>query len=496
MKLYKLIVLIFLLTSVCVLSQTADKEVVIDNILINGTELSDKANEFTIAKTDSLKINFSLKSINGPKNAFIFRITIKNSKDSSTFTVNNTTVGYYNLPEDSYEFIISAFNPRNLWTADPKRIKFRVNNKDAQLKKEYDSLKIVSLANNAKALNPENLLNDIQKNKLLFYGIIVFFISIFFLILYVLKLKKKKGNSTEVINMANGNDNDKNLSEIANLKAEIAALRAQIDAMQSRGDDLRKQNEELRESMEKLTLSKKEVEDLQVQKDDLFAVIIHDIKNPASLIKQLVDLLRSYDLNAMEQQEVINDIFDTTSKIVKLSQEVTRVLALEGTSLRMTWDKVDVNEILKDVCKRNSIAAKKKNIDLLIDVKENIPATFIDINKIDEVCDNLISNSIKFNLIGGQVKVSSSYSDGFITIQISDTGQGLSEEDVRKAFNRGVKLSALPTGGENSSGFGLWIVKKLIESHNGRVWVKSAVGKGSTFAFSLPVTNDQPIETK
>jgi signal transduction histidine kinase len=275
--------------------------------------------------------------------------------------------------------------------------------------------------------------------------------------------------------------------ENSNLKTEIQILRSKIDELQSRGEELKKQNDDLKISLDKLNSSKRELEDLQEQKDDLFAVIIHDIKNPAALIKQLVDLLRSYDLNAIERTEIIDDIFETSAKIFKLSQDVTRVLSLEGSALKLNYQNVDLSEIIKDVCRRNSIAAKSKKIDLIIDLNENLPEVNIDINKIDEVCDNLISNAIKFSYLGGLIKVSTKISDNQVIVEISDQGQGISEEDIKKAFNRGIKLTAQPTAGESSSGFGLWIVKKLIDAHNGKVWVKSVLGKGSTFSFSIPL---------
>jgi signal transduction histidine kinase len=73
-------------------------------------------------------------------------------------------------------------------------------------------------------------------------------------------------------------------------------------------------------------------------------------------------------------------------------------------------------------------------------------------------------------------------------IEVSDNGLGLSEEDIKRAFSKGARLSAQPTNGEHSSGLGLWIVKKIVEAHHGRVWVRSILGKGSTFAFQIPVS--------
>jgi len=280
---------------------------------------------------------------------------------------------------------------------------------------------------------------------------------------------------------------DRVLYENGELKAEIASLRGQIDALNARGEQLYKENKELQSNLLKLEKSKSELEELQRQKDDLFAVIIHDIKNPASLIKSLVELLTSYDLTATEQQEIINDIAQTTSKIVALSQEVSKILSLEGTKLNLNFDTANLNDIIKDVYQRNQIAAKNKSITMFTDLMEGLPDGEFDVQKIDEVIDNLVSNAIKFTPNGGTVRIKSSKELNNLVVEVSDNGLGLSEDDLKNTFKRGAKLSAQPTAGESSTGLGLWIVKKLVESHKGRVWVKSALGKGSTFAFSIPM---------
>jgi signal transduction histidine kinase len=243
-----------------------------------------------------------------------------------------------------------------------------------------------------------------------------------------------------------------------------------------------------------LSKSKDDLEKLQEQKDDLFAVIIHDIKNPAALIKSLVELLNSYDLNSNEQQDVIKDILATTSKIVSLSHEVSRILALEGGSLNMQFEKSDVNEIVKVVVQRNKVKVKQKNLKIQVNVADNLPDIECDAQKIDEVLDNLYSNAIKFTSTNGNIKIKVINIEDTVVFEISDTGPGLSEDDLKDAFKRGAKLSAKPTGGESSTGLGLWIVKKLVEAHHGRVWVRSAIGKGSVFSFSLP--NTQALESK
>lgn len=274
--------------------------------------------------------------------------------------------------------------------------------------------------------------------------------------------------------------------ENENLKNEIKNLRQQIDLMQDRSTKLQDQNRELREQITTISEHENELLELQKQKDELFALIIHDIKNPAGLIKNLVELLTNYDLNATEQQDVIKDIVETSSKIVSLSQEVSRVMALEGSRLILNIDPFNINLIASDIHRINESAARSKDMNFILDLDENIKEAEVDAQKVSEIIDNLVSNAIKFTHVGGTVRLRTRERNGGIVLEVSDNGQGLSEEDIKHAFQRGAKLSARPTQGESSSGLGLWIIKKLVDAHNGRVWIKSALGKGSTFAVSLP----------
>ena len=124
---------------------------------------------------------------------------------------------------------------------------------------------------------------------------------------------------------------------------------------------------------------------------------------------------------------------------------------------------------------------------MLLDLQDDLPEIMLDPNKVDEVVDNLISNAIKFSHKGSQIRIKSYKDANSVSVEVSDNGLGMSEDDIRQAFQKGMRLSAAPTAGESTSGFGLWVVKKLIEAHDGKVWVKSVIGKGSTFFFSLPI---------
>jgi signal transduction histidine kinase len=286
--------------------------------------------------------------------------------------------------------------------------------------------------------------------------------------------------------------------ENANLKEELKALRMQIDRMQEQSRNLVIQNKGLQETINMSNKSKHELEELQHQKEDLFAAIVHDIKNPASVIKGLVDLLTNYDSTANDFDDIMKDISASSVRILKLSSEISKIMALEGTELKMHYDTVDINDIAQDVFTRNSYSARNKNLTYECMFDNNLPEVSLDIFRIDEVMDNLISNAIKYTQNGGSILVETTFDKdkNHIVYSVSDTGQGLSEEDIKGTFQKGTTLSSKPTGGESATGLGLWIVKKMIEAHDGYVWVKSKKGEGSTFAFSIPVKSKMKVEVK
>jgi len=500
LKNYIIIILIVIINQILI-AQPIDenRKVIVKSYSINTTENIYNNQEIIISNNDSIVFFYGLTADNNaPKDPFLFRLVLKKGQDSSVFNTGQSLVSYKNLNEGEYELYISGFDLQRRWRSNSAIIKFEVNNKRKQLLIELDSLRNLSKQPNKKDTVIVNSQGIFHSSITIYVLIGLLILAIIILVIIIKKLDKfkkinqnKKGElMIDKNSFVTKDEFDRVLYENGELKAEIASLRGQIDALNARGEQLYKENKELQSNLLKLEKSKSELEELQRQKDDLFAVIIHDIKNPASLIKSLVELLTSYDLTATEQQEIINDIAQTTSKIVALSQEVSKILSLEGTKLNLNFDTANLNDIIKDVYQRNQIAAKNKSITMFTDLMEGLPDGEFDVQKIDEVIDNLVSNAIKFTPNGGTVRIKSSKELNNLVVEVSDNGLGLSEDDLKNTFKRGAKLSAQPTAGESSTGLGLWIVKKLVESHKGRVWVKSALGKGSTFAFSIPMSQE------
>ena len=493
----KIILIILLFLGFASLSYSEEpRQTLITEIRVNGAKFALKdTSDFVIAFGDSLNVSYGCKQ-DTDKDKWLFRVKLRKGEDENTTTVQSAQIAYNNLQEGDYLIMIEAFRPSK-WTASKAYLKFRVNTKEAEIKKKIITQKIEESKQDSiknAEINAKNASKFSEYVHYIIIGVVILiFITIIVVTLIILK-NKNSSNKTKTIRASstmNENTDNRSKEEVLlendSLRAEIAALREQIDAMQSRGSELNEKNKELEERVSKVSDSKKELEDLQKQKDELFAMIIHDIKNPASLIKGLVELLRSYDLNAVETQEIIDDIVETTEKIVSLSQEVSKILTLESSAFHLNIEQGQISEVISSVYRRNLPGAQVKSIQMFLEINDNLPEAVFDPQRIEEVMDNLVSNSVKFSHKGGTVRIRAYAVENNIVIETSDNGLGLSEEDIKKAFMRGAKLSARPTAGEPSSGLGLWIVKKIIDAHKGRVWVRSALGKGSTFSFSIPL---------
>lgn len=155
------------------------------------------------------------------------------------------------------------------------------------------------------------------------------------------------------------------------------------------------------------------------------------------------------------------------------------------------------NLIFADICKNileilNTIAsAKKVTINLLT---QNHISVFSDADMLKTILYNLISNAIKFTIIGGIIDIKAEEEQDNIEISVSDNGIGMSAEKMKKLFDISrIQTSLLGTSNETGTGFGLLLCKEFVEKHGGKIWVESRCGKGSDFKFTLPVFNKQRI---
>ena len=193
------------------------------------------------------------------------------------------------------------------------------------------------------------------------------------------------------------------------------------------------------------------------------------------------------DLNGEEAAERVQGMMTIASQTVELLERLLDLSAIESGTAEPHLEHVDLGEILARCVSVHRQAAEDKKIELTVETAPELPKVMADPIRLAEVVDNLLSNAIKYTFPGGWVRLSCSVRDGEVVISVQDSGQGLSTDDLEQVFRSFKRLSAQPTAGESSKGLGLAIAKTIVEMHQGRIWVESDKGRGSTFSFSLPV---------
>jgi signal transduction histidine kinase len=150
-------------------------------------------------------------------------------------------------------------------------------------------------------------------------------------------------------------------------------------------------------------------------------------------------------------------------------------------------DAVNLTALMERACRYYERLATRKRIAIACGSVGNVRPAWADRVAVAVVADNLLSNAVKFSPEGRQVHVQIMSAPGSVVCSVRDQGPGLSPEDQGRLFQEGVPLSAVPTGGEPSTGFGLAIAREFVERMGGALWCESEYGNGACFSFRLPV---------
>ncbi len=283
----------------------------------------------------------------------------------------------------------------------------------------------------------------------------------------------------------------------------------QQQKLEAQTDEIARTNAELSQVNERLALQNLDLVALNEQKNEFLGIAAHDLRNPLANMMTVSSLLRE-DLVAYEAslppkstplplsaQWGVRTIETSATKMLHLVENLLDVNALERGALRLTLESMNLAQLVALSLERFRHAAHIKSITLHFDPPAEAQAEMTEI-RVTEICvladrtyteqvlDNLVSNAIKYSPHGKRVLVRVKAGDSTVRVEVEDEGPGLNESDKARLFGTFARLSALPTGGEQSTGLGLSIVKKLVEAMQGRVWCESEAGKGAMFIVELP----------
>lgn len=232
-------------------------------------------------------------------------------------------------------------------------------------------------------------------------------------------------------------------------------------------------------------------------KTNFIANISHELRTPLNIIISTVSLFEVYIKNGEIQFKTENSLEKfkylkkNSFRLLKLINNIIDTTRMDAGYFTLDKKKYNIVEIVEDVTISSVAYAEKKNIELIFDTNYEEIYTFVDSDKIERVCLNLLSNALKFTPAGGRVTVFiDKLSDFALTISVKDTGCGISKENQKTIFDRFVQANNSSLNKNEGSGIGLSLCKSIIKQHGGSINIKSTVNVGTTFIIQLPILNN------
>ncbi len=221
-------------------------------------------------------------------------------------------------------------------------------------------------------------------------------------------------------------------------------------------------------------------------RDEVLAVVSHDLRNPVGTIFSAASLLLELRLSEEKRREQLTLVKRAAGRMNRLIQDLLDVARMEAGALRVAATQFHLQELLDEIVLIHRDRARDAGVRLYSRFPDPYSQGWGDRDRVHQVLSNLVDNALKFCTEGGVVEIGAREEpeDGGILFWVSDTGIGIEPADEERLFDRFWQVSRRDKRG---AGLGLSIVKGLVEAHGGQVWVESEVGTGSTFFFRLPL---------
>lgn len=233
---------------------------------------------------------------------------------------------------------------------------------------------------------------------------------------------------------------------------------------------------------------KRELEQLR---DELTAMLVHDLKNPLSTIIGTLQPLKEGVLGNLEpeQEEFVDMALHGSQTLLEMVNTILDISRLEAAKFPLQKTETDLRAIIEGAVQDVRVPAARQGVDLSSRVLPSMPAVTADQAVVRRVLTNLLGNAIKFTPNGGQVAVSTAFreDEGGVVVTVSDTGQGIPKDYHEKVFEKFGQVELRQRGTKTGAGLGLTFCKLAVEAHGGRIWVDSEEGKGTRMSFLLPV---------
>jgi signal transduction histidine kinase len=296
------------------------------------------------------------------------------------------------------------------------------------------------------------------------------------------------------------NDEDLQVLEIISGQAAVAIENAQLYSRVKRFNirlkkevkeavsEVEKTNKDLSQANRKLSNAYKKLKQLDSAKNEFISIASHQLRTPLTSIKGFISMIMEGDYGKVdkEAEDALKKIFISNERLIKLVNDLLSLSRIESGKFSFTFKKGDIVKLVKDILGDFKLEAKTKNIKFkFVKAKKEIKPFVFDPGKIHEVISNLVDNALKYTE-KGEIKVKMENLKEKVRITVSDSGQGMSEQELEyvfEKFRRGIDSSSLNTEG---TGLGLYVCRKIVDAHKGKIYAESdGPGKGSRFILEL-----------
>jgi signal transduction histidine kinase len=228
-----------------------------------------------------------------------------------------------------------------------------------------------------------------------------------------------------------------------------------------------------------------ELERAEQLRRNLVADVAHELRTPLSNIKGYLEAIR--DRVMKPNAATIQSLTEETELLSRLVDELQELSLAEAGQLKLACQPEDLAGLLQQAVTLWQPKVAAKEISLSLNLPADLPLVNIDRQRVSQVLHNILENAMSHTPKGGAISVAATTQGDWVEVSVSDTGEGIPAEDLPNIFERFYRVDRSRARATGGSGLGLTIAKRLVEAHGGKITVESELGKGSRFAFTLPV---------
>jgi PAS domain S-box-containing protein len=228
-----------------------------------------------------------------------------------------------------------------------------------------------------------------------------------------------------------------------------------------------------------------ERKEIECLKDELVSTVSHELRTPLASLRGFAELMLQRDFPVDKQREFLTIIRNESVRLTTLVNDFLDLQRLNGGHQLYRFSSLDFLPLVQEALAVFQQEASQHR--LCLEVRTTVPMIRGDSDRLRQVLTNLLSNAVKFSPQGSTITVGIASEPSHIVVRVTDQGIGIPEDSLGKLFSKFYRVDNAATRRIGGTGLGLALVKEIVEAHEGRVWVKSTYGAGSTFYFTLPV---------